>query len=100
MSKASRTSFMVLCTALAACSDSADTNRTLTAPDARPALSEAPADLSVGFTPDGPFEPALPAADASAQMAASAQAASGSRASGHVGFPAPGLPGFGIASEK
>ena len=99
MSKASRTSVMVLCAALAACADSS-TNRTVTAPDARSALSEARADLSVGFTPDGPYELALLSADASTQMAASAQAASGSRASGHVGFPPPGLPGFGIASER
>ena len=101
MSKASRTSFMVLCAALAACSDSADTNRLVTAPDARPARSEALADLSVAFTADGPFDLVSPTEDASTQMAAAApQAATGSRASGHVGFPAPGLPGFGIASEK
>src|SRR4051794_24767484 len=91
MSKVSLTSLMVLCAALAACSD-AGTNSTVTAPNVRPALSEAAADLRVGFTPDGPFELAPPSEDASTQMAASApQAASGSRASGHVGFPAPGL---------
>jgi hypothetical protein len=99
MSKVSLTSFMVLCAALAACTDS-DANRTVTAPDAGPAFSEALADISVGFTPDGPFELALPSEDASTQMASSAQAASGSRASGHVGFPSPGLPGFGIAFER
>ncbi len=100
MSKASRTSFMVLCATLAACSGNADANRLVTAPNAGPAFSEALADFSVGFTPDGPLEPVLPAEDASTQLAASApQAASGSRASGHVGFPF-GLPGTGITFEK
>jgi hypothetical protein len=89
---------MVLCASLAACADS-DTARTVTAPDVRPAFSEASADISVGFTPDGPFELALPSGDASTQMAASAQAATGSRASGHVGFPS-GWPGSGITFEK
>ena len=98
MSKVSGTSLIVLCAALAACSDSA-TTRTVTAPDARPEFSEALADVRVGFTPDGPFELALPSDDASTQMAASAQAASGSRASGHVGFPS-GWPGTTIAFEK
>ena len=55
MSKLSVPSLVVLCAALAACSDGA-TNRTLTAPDARPRFSEAQADLSVGFTADGPFD--------------------------------------------
>ena len=100
MSKASRTSFMVLCAALAACSDNADTNRLVTAPDVRPAFTEAVADLSVGYTPDGPFDLVFPNEGASTQTAASApQAASGSRASGHVGFPS-GVPGAGIASES
>jgi len=76
---------MVLCAALAACSDS-DTNRTVTAPDVGPAFSEAPADLGVGLTADGPFDLTLATEVASAQMAAAAQATTGSRASGHVGF--------------
>jgi hypothetical protein len=99
MSKLSVPSLVVLCAALAACSDGA-TNRTLTAPDARPRFSEAQADLSVGFTADGPFDRVVPTDDASTLLAASApQAASGSRASGHVGFPT-GVPGLGIASER
>src|SRR3954454_13364413 len=87
MSKKSLTSFMVVCAALAACSNS-DTSRSLTAPGARSAFNEALADIRVGYTLDGPLELVLPSEDASMQMAASAQAASGSRASGHVGFPA------------
>ena len=85
MSKVSLTSLMVLCAALAACSDS-DTNRTVTAPDAGPAFSEAPADLGVGLTVDGPFDLTLATEATSTQMAAAAQAATGGRASGHVGF--------------
>ena len=98
MSKASLTSLIVLGAALAACSNG-DTNRTVTAPDARPAFNEAPADLRVGYTLDGPLELVLPSEDASMQMAASVQAASGSRSSGHVGFPT-GWPGTPISFEK
>ena len=65
-----------------------------TAPDAAPRLSEAQADLRIGFTADGPFDLVLPTEDASAQLAAAPRAASGSRASGHVGFPS-GVPGVG-----
>jgi hypothetical protein len=99
---------MVLCAALAACSDNT-TDRTLTAPDVRREIGESPADLGVAYTLDGPFDFTSASADASAQLAgaqllgaqlpASPRAASGSRASGHVGFPS-GLPGTGIASEK
>lgn len=101
MSKVSRTSLVVLCAALAACSDP---NGTVTAPDVRPSLSEAPADLGLAFTPDGPFDFTFPTEDAFAQlgavqMGAAAQAANGGRASGHVGFPS-GVPGLGIASEN
>ena len=86
MSKVYLPSLMVLCAALAACSDS-NTNRTLTAPDRGPAFSGTPADLGVGLTVDGPFDLTLATEAASAQMAASApQAATGGRASGHVGF--------------
>jgi hypothetical protein len=110
MSKISFTSLMVLCAALAACTDT-DTNRTVTAPDTRPALSEAAADLGVAYTLDGPSDVTIGSGDAFAQMAgvqmlnaqlaAAPQAASGSRASGHVGFPAGVLPpGTGIASEQ
>jgi hypothetical protein len=88
---------MILCAALAACADTA-TNRTVTAPDVRPMLSEAPADFSVGFTYDGPFDVAFGAEAASTQMAAAAQAASGGRASGHVGLNLPASPG--VVSEK
>ena len=85
MSKVSFTSLMLFCAALAACSDGT-TNRTLTAPNVRPALSEAPADLGIGLTVDGPFDLPFATEAASTQMAASAQAASGGRASGHASF--------------
>ena len=97
MSKVNVTSLMVLCAALAACSDTA-TNRTVTAPDARRALSEAPAGFSVGFTYDGPFDVAFGTEAPSTEMAAAAQAASGGRASGHVGLNLPGSPV--VVSEK
>ena len=99
MSKPSLTSVILLCAALSACSDDENTTRLVTAPDAPRAVSDAAADVSVGLTPDGPFELAAPSEDASTQMAASARAAGGSRSSGHVGFPA-GIPGTGIAFEK
>jgi hypothetical protein len=108
MSKVSRTSVVALCAALAACSDDV-ANRSPTAPDAGPALSEAPADLGLAFTLDGPFDFGFAGEDASAQLAgaealgaqpaAAPQAAGGSRASGHVGFPS-GLPGVGLADES
>ena len=85
MSKASVTSLMVLCAALTACSDST-TNRTVTAPDARRDISEAPADLRGAATADGPFDVAFGPSASSAQMAASTRAATGGRASGHVGL--------------
>ena len=106
MSKARVTSLIVLCAAVAACSDST-TNRTLTAPDARLETSEAPAGFA--YTLDGPFDLAIDGVDATAQLAgaqtmgaqlaAAPQAASGSRATGHVGFPT-GVPGTVITSEK
>src|SRR5688500_11273864 len=96
MSKVKFTSLMALCTALAACAER-DTNRTVTAPDAGPAFSEAAADIGISYTLDGPSDVGSASEDASAQLAgaqllgaqlaASPQAASGSRASGHVGFP-------------
>jgi hypothetical protein len=94
---------MVLCAALAACSDG-HTNRTVTAPDARPALSEATADAGFGATPDGPFDLFFATEDpsaqgAAAQMAAAALSGSGSRASGHVGFSS-GVPTVGLSSER
>ena len=107
MSKVSLPGLMVLCAALAACSDS-PTARTVTAPDARPSLSEAPADAGVSYTVDGPSDGGLASEDAfaqlagaqmlGAQLAASPRAASGSRASGHVGLTFPANPG--IVSEK
>lgn len=108
MSKRSLTSLIVLSTALAACSDG-DASRTVTAPDAGPAFSEAAADLDFALTPDGPTDFTLASEDAiaqmagaqvlGAQMAASAQAATGSRSSGHVGFPT-GWPGTPISFQK
>ena len=99
MSKVSFSSLMLLCAALAACSNG-DTHRTLTAPNRSAALNEVPADLRGGATVDGPFHVTFGPAAASTQMAASAQAASGGRASGHVGLTL----GFGfftnIASEQ
>jgi hypothetical protein len=85
MSQASLPKLVVLCTALAACSD-AGPNRALTAPDAGPALSAAPAELRGGATMDGPFDVTLGREAASTQLAASARAATGGRASGHVGL--------------
>ena len=108
MTKAALSRFIVLCAALAACSDTATTS-SMTAPHAKPALSEASADLGVAFTLDGPSDLASASEDALAQLvgaqllgtqlAASTQAASGGRASGHVGFPS-GLPFVGLADEK
>ena len=98
MSNASRTSVIVLCAALAACSDG-DTNRLVTAPDVRPALGEARADLRGGATVDGPFDVAFaPEAQSTQQAAAAPQAATGGRASGHVAFTF-GSPWFNVASE-
>ena len=103
MSKASLTSSMVLCAALAACSD-ADTNRTVTAPDVGPSLSEAPADVGFGVTADGPLDVFFATGDAAAQhraaqMGAAPRAATGSRASGHVGFTF-NPPAVGLAAER
>ena len=102
MSKASFARLVVLCAALAACSDAG--TRAVTAPEAGPSLSEASADYNLGYSVDEPFSGSLAAEETFAQlgavqMAASAQAAGGGRASGHVGFPF-GLPGLGLASEK
>ena len=97
MSKVNFTRLMFLCAVLTACSDG-NTNRTLTAPEMRPSLSEVPADLTVGYTADGPFDLAFATEAPSTQMAAAAQAASGGRASGHVGLNFPASPG--IVSEK
>jgi hypothetical protein len=107
MSKVSVPSFMVLCAALTACSDS-PTARTATAPDAAPSLSVASADAGSSYTVDGSSDADLAIDDASmqmagaqvlgAQLAASAQAASGDRATGHVGITFPANPG--IVTEK
>jgi hypothetical protein len=103
MSQLSRSSIIVLCTALAACSDG-DTNRTLTAPEVGPAYSVAQADLGFGATVDGPFDVLFATDDASAQqaaaqIAAAQQSATGSRASGHVGFNF-AAPTVGLLSER
>lgn len=109
MSNARITSAIVLCAALAACSDST-TNRTLTAPDARGDVSEAPAELGASYTIDGPSEldratdeasapfAMMSSARLGAQSAASPNAASGPRGTGHVGIIFPANPG--IVSEK
>lgn len=106
MSKGSVTSILVLCAALAACSDS-----TATAPTAAASLSEASAGLGASYTIDGsseldlateeasaPFATMLSAQLLGAQSAASPNAASGPRATGHVGISFPANPG--IVSEK
>ena len=85
MSKVSVPSLMVLCAALAACADT-DTNRTVTAPNGAPALSEVSADLLGGSTVDDLFDLVFATEDGSVQMAAAQQSATGSRASGHVAF--------------
>ena len=103
MSKKSRTSLMIFCAALAACTDGG-ANRTVTAPDARPASSESAADVGFAATADGPFDVHLGTADASAQqaaalVAAAQQSAIGGRASGHVGFSF-AVPTVGLLSER
>ncbi len=85
MSKMSFPSLIVLCAALAACTDT-DRNRTVTAPGAGPVFSEASAELLGGTTVDDLFDLAFATEDASVQMAAAQQATTGSRASGHVAF--------------
>ena len=97
MSKVNGTKLIVLCAALAACSDTA-ANRTVTAPEVRRTLSETQDGFSVASTYDGPVEIVFPTEGAGTQMAAAAQAASGSRASGHVGLNFPGSPG--VVTEK
>jgi len=103
MSKVNVTSIIVLCAALAACSDTG-TNRTLTAPEVRLTLTEAAADIGFGATIDGPFDVFFATEDASAQyaaaqIAAAQQSATGSRASGHVGFNF-AAPTVGLLSER
>ena len=106
MSKVSVPTILVLCAALAACSDS-----TVTAPRAVASLGEASAYLGASYTIDGPSELDLATDEASApfatmfsaellgaQLAASPNAASGPRATGHVGIYFPANPG--IVSEK
>ena len=108
MSKASVTSVIVLCAALAACADGT-TTRTLTAPDAARDISEAPADLGGSYTVDGAADVGVASDEAAvqlagpqvlgAQLAAAAQSAGGSRSTGHVGLFTTG-PATGIASER
>ncbi len=103
MSKVSLTSLLVLCAAVAACADS-----TTSPTNARPAFSEAAADIGISYTLDGPSDLGFASEDAFAQLgaqmigeqlAAAPQAASGSRATCHFGFPS-GWPNTGIAAEK
>ena len=83
MSKVFRSSFIALCTVLAACSESA--TNPVTAPGARPVLDESLADLRGSVTADGSLDFVLGSGNASMQQAAAApQAATGGRASGHV----------------
>jgi hypothetical protein len=84
MSKISIASYMVLCTVVAACSNS-DTNRSMTAPDVSPSFNATSVEKVGSGMIDGPFDIALGNAGFT-QMAAAASpnAASGSRASGHV----------------
>ena len=109
MSNVSRIPFLVLCAALAACSDSS-ANRLPTDPGSL-SLSEASADLGASYTIDGSSGLDLATDEASApsammfsaqllgaQSAASPNAASGPRATGHVGIYFP--PNPGIVSEK
>ena len=108
MTKVRFNNVIVLCAALAACSDSA--TRAVTAPDAGPSLSEASAELGASYTIDGPSEldratdeasaPFAQMADAQlfGAQAASPQAASGPRGTGHVGIYFPANPG--IVKEK
>ena len=110
MTNARITSVIVLCAALAACSDST-TNRSLTAPDVRRDIGEVPAVLGASYTIDGsseldratdeasaPFAMMSSAQLLGAQLAASPTAASGPRGTGHVGIYFPANPG--IVSEK
>ena len=104
MSKVSVPSLMLLCAAMAACSDS-----TVTAPRAAASVSETPADIGFAYTIDGELEYGFATEEAmaqlagaqmlGAQLAASAQSAGGSRSTGHVGLFTTG-PATGIAAEK
>ena len=102
MSKSALPSFIVLCVALAACSDSGETSRLMTGPGLTSSFSESSAEMGGSYTLDGPFEPApveemsVSTLQAGAQIAA---AATGSRATGHVGFPT-GWPNTVIAAEQ
>ena len=109
MSKVSITSLMIICAALAACSDSS-TNRAVTAPEMGALLNET-ADLGGSYTIDGSSDDAFGTQDVFAgmagaqtlgvQLAASAQTGSDSRATGHVGFPLGTLPtNIPILNEK
>ena len=68
MSNTGFRSVIVLCAALAACSDSA--TRTVTAPDARLSLSEASADFNLGYTLDEQFDATLATTESFAQLGA------------------------------
>ena len=72
MSKASVTSVIVLCAALAACTDGT-TSRTLTGPEARGDLGEAPAEIGFAYTLDGPLDGGLASEVASVHAASAAQ---------------------------
>ena len=101
MSKVSLTSLMVICAALAACSDR-EANPMVTAPGAAPAMNEVPANVGFGVTADGPLDVFFATEDGAVQtaaQAAAAQQAIGVRASGHVGFNF-SVPTLGLSSEQ
>jgi hypothetical protein len=83
MSKASLPALMLLCAALAACSDT-DTKRTLTAPDAGPSRNDVPAERRGASSMDGELDVVLGSQGATTMAASAPQAATGGRASGHV----------------
>ena len=101
MSKSALPSFIMLCVALAACSDNGDTSRLMTGPGLTSSFSESSAEMGGSYTLDGPFELAPVEMSASTLQAGAqiAAAATGSRATGHVGFPT-GWPNTVIAAEQ
>lgn len=98
MSTASVRNCLLLCAALAACTDD-DANGTVTAPDVRPASSVAPADVAFGITPDGPLHLFAAPGAVSAPQAAAQTVGSGSRTTGHVAFDF-GVPTVQVLAER
>ena len=101
MSKVGFRNSIILCAALAACSENGQTGRLTTGPERISSFSEESTEMGGSYTLDGPFELApmetsVSTLQAPAQIAA---AANGSRATGHVGFPS-GWPNTVIAAEQ